>query len=91
MTKKDVSLYHSTKDSYKKKLRSAKQIIDEALETIKNPYMSLSGGKDSTVVYGLLRRLQPDIPAVWSDDEWWLPETMVLMEMQRKKFRYEKV
>ena len=28
------------------------------------------------MVYALVREQQPDIPAVWSDDEWWLPETM---------------
>ena len=28
------------------------------------------------MVYSLVREVLPDIPAVWSDDEWWLPETM---------------
>lgn len=73
----DIATLHAKTSGYQYKVNSAREIIKDALSTPDTTgYVSLSGGKDSTVVYALVREQQPDIPAVWSDDEWWLPETM---------------
>lgn len=72
----EVALFHAKSKGFAFHVSKAKQIIEEALSKIQNPYVALSGGKDSTVVYELVREYIPNIPAVWSDDEWFLPETL---------------
>jgi 3'-phosphoadenosine 5'-phosphosulfate sulfotransferase (PAPS reductase)/FAD synthetase len=72
----EVALYHAKSKIHHTRVDQARRIVDGALITMRAPYMALSGGKDSTVVYDLVREQLPDIPAVWSDDEWWLPETL---------------
>jgi 3'-phosphoadenosine 5'-phosphosulfate sulfotransferase (PAPS reductase)/FAD synthetase len=73
----DIAALHAKTPGYKCKLGRAREIVTRALCTPNAlPYVALSGGKDSTVVYGLVREQYPDVPAVWSDDEWWLPETL---------------
>lgn len=76
MTLKEIALLHASTREYKNKLRQAREIVKQAHDHPLQGYVALSGGKDSTVVYALARELEPNIPAVWSDDEWWLPETM---------------
>lgn len=57
------------------KVAQAREIVATFLERAANPYVAFSGGKDSTVVLHLLREQAPSTPAVFSDDEWNLPET----------------
>lgn len=57
------------------RLQQARDIINKALSIDKKPYVAFSGGKDSTVVYNLVKEQKPDIIGIWSDDEWYLPET----------------
>jgi 3'-phosphoadenosine 5'-phosphosulfate sulfotransferase (PAPS reductase)/FAD synthetase len=77
MSRKEIVRLHARTSGFGRKVEQAREIIRQALETPNSPaYVALSGGKDSTVVYALAREQAPDIPAVWSDDEWWLPETM---------------
>lgn len=66
-----IKLHAKTK-AFEKKLLQAQKIVTEAYTKCSFWYVALSGGKDSTVVYNLLDKR---IPAVFSDDEWWLPET----------------
>ena len=61
----------------------ARGIVARAVEDDRQPYVAFSGGKDSTVVFDLVRELIPDVPAVWSDDEWYLPETGEYMNRLR--------
>jgi 3'-phosphoadenosine 5'-phosphosulfate sulfotransferase (PAPS reductase)/FAD synthetase len=73
----EIAALHARTDGYKRKLERARDMISRALATPNAPpYVALSGGKDSTVVYALVREQCPDVPAVWSDDEWYLPETL---------------
>jgi 3'-phosphoadenosine 5'-phosphosulfate sulfotransferase (PAPS reductase)/FAD synthetase len=73
----DIAALHAKTSGYLRKVDMARKIVDRALVTPNAlPYVALSGGKDSTVVYALAREQMQNIPAVWSDDEWWLPETM---------------
>jgi len=68
-------LAHTLLPGYKRRVEQAQRCIAIAFETIEKPYIALSGGKDSTVVFDLARAIRPDIMAVWSDDEFYLPET----------------
>ena len=62
----EIAALHALTSQYKRRLASAKQIIQQAHDLGLPAYMSLSGGKDSTIVYSLVRQVQPEIPAVWS-------------------------
>lgn len=72
----EIAALHARMGEYRRRLSRARGIIARVLEMGAMGYVALSGGKDSTVVYELVREQMPDIPAIWSDDEWWLPETM---------------
>lgn len=72
----DIARLHARTNLYQRRLIAAREIIRQAIMLQLPSYVSLSGGKDSTVVYALVREVAPGLPAVWSDDEWWLPETM---------------
>lgn len=61
---KQQMLEYSETDVHKKRVSVSKQVIQEALSKCDNPYVSISGGKDSTVVHALcpseLRRVHHD-------------------------------
>jgi phosphoadenosine phosphosulfate reductase len=71
---KIAALLHARRPSFRRRVQESREIIAEALEK-GNPYIALSGGKDSTVLMALVHEQNLTIPAVWSDDEWYLPET----------------
>jgi phosphoadenosine phosphosulfate reductase len=73
---KEIALLHAKTSIFKHRVEVARRIIGEAVEKCKSPYVAFSTGKDSTVVYGLVCEFIPNIPAVWSDDEWYLPESL---------------
>jgi 3'-phosphoadenosine 5'-phosphosulfate sulfotransferase (PAPS reductase)/FAD synthetase len=76
----EIAALHARTSIFRRRLESAREIVSRALQAGQAPYIALSGGKDSTVVYALVRELVPGIPAVWSDDEWYLPETLAYIE-----------
>lgn len=76
----EIAELYARTSNYRWRLRSAREIVRKAVDLSELGYVALSGGKDSTVVYGLIREVLPNIPAVWSDDEWWLPETMAYIQ-----------
>lgn len=60
--------------------------IEEMLNACKNPFVAFSGGKDSTVLSFLVRRLLPDIPHVFYDYEGCnYPETEDFLNQLEKK------
>lgn len=71
---------HATTREHARKLARARGIVAKALAVTDDWYVALSGGKDSTAVLGLVREVEPDTPAVWSDDVFYLPETAEYME-----------
>lgn len=78
-------ILYSRLPAFQKLVNTAKLLIAEALKTTNKPYLALSGGKDSTVVLDLIQQIKPDIECVWSDDEWWLPETKEYFDRLRAK------
>lgn len=77
------ALYRAHQRIFQRRIDSAKTIIDRALVKSEHGFVSFSGGKDSTVLADLVRRRAPDIPCIWSDDEWWMPETGEYMDRMR--------
>jgi len=75
MKRTQVALLHARLPIFQRHVKAAREIIRQALETSKYPYIAFSGGKDSTVVLHLVREQASNTPGVWSDDEWYLPET----------------
>jgi 3'-phosphoadenosine 5'-phosphosulfate sulfotransferase (PAPS reductase)/FAD synthetase len=61
---------------YQGRLANARRIVARAITTSQSGYIALSGGKDSTVVMDLVHSQAPDVPCVFSDDEWNFPETL---------------
>lgn len=55
--------------SFQRKVRFAQMLVRDALLHAKNWYCAVSGGKDSTVMLDLVRSVQPDVVAIWADDE----------------------
>ena len=66
---------------HKKKVAAARATILKAFEMLPEErwYVAFSGGKDSTVVFNLVRGVYPAIPGIWCDDEFYLPETAEYM------------
>jgi len=80
MKNEDIFIERQKLPVYHSRLSQAKKYIREALKQCNRPYLAFSGGKDSTVVHGLVAESGSRMPRVWSDDEWWLPETLEYME-----------
>lgn len=78
-----LCLAYSLTRQHAKRVERARGIVRDAFERDASWYVSLSGGKDSTCVLALARKTQPGTPAVFSDDEWWLPETKEYMDRIR--------
>ena len=73
--REEIARLHAQTHGFASRVQRARGAIERALRIARAPYVAFSGGKDSTVVLALVREYMPDIPAVWSDDEWYLPET----------------
>lgn len=67
---------HKYKDQdLKKKVLYSQEIISKGLKHSKNPTVSWSGGKDSTIILHLILKFEPDIPVLFVDTGCLFPET----------------
>lgn len=66
-------------NAHRRLVAQAERSIANALEVMKTPYVAFSSGKDSSVLLSLGRQQCPDLPAIYGDDEWRLPETDALL------------
>lgn len=87
-SERELYLLHSRTPGHQKKLRRTKEIILEALDKMKKPFVSVSWGKDSIVVAHLVWMEQRSVPMVWSDrgPEAELPETYPLVEEWKRRY-----
>lgn len=72
-------LAHAQTASFERVVEQAENIIRRWLDSCERPYVSFSGGKDSTALLSLVRSIAPETPALFGDDEWNLPETEELV------------
>jgi phosphoadenosine phosphosulfate reductase len=70
---------HARLRTFRRKVQSALALTERALARMPFPYVAFSGGKDSTVVLDLVRRLAPETPAQYGHEQWILPETEALI------------
>ncbi|HEX7313279.1 MAG TPA: phosphoadenosine phosphosulfate reductase family protein [Pyrinomonadaceae bacterium] len=75
MSREQEARLYARVSIFKRRIEEARAVVARAFETAPRWYVALSGGKDSTCALALAREVCPDTPAVFSDDEWWLPET----------------
>lgn len=75
MSTRQIALLHSKIKTFHFRLQQARTVVKKALDLDLKPYVAFSGGIDSTVVFHLVKEQKPDIIGIWSDDEWYLPET----------------
>lgn len=69
----------ANKKQFRRLLNDTLQTIESWLSKSKNPYVAFSGGKDSSVLLHLVRAVNPSVAAMFSDDEYLLPETKMLV------------
>ena len=65
--------------AFQRLLARTQRIIDAMLDVSRTPYVAFSAGKDSSVLLALVRAARPDVIAIYTDDEWRLPETDELL------------
>lgn len=73
-------LLHARKPAFQKHVDVALKTIKAFLEKAQNPYIAVSGGKDSSVLLSLCRRIHPNLDAVHLDFHTAYPETLALFE-----------
>ena len=73
-------LLHAQKPVFKKRVSAALEIIEAFLRVSDNPYIAVSGGKDSSVLLALCREIEPRLDAVHLDTHCAYPETLAIFE-----------
>ena len=69
--------------AHQRRVEQAGNIVSRWLAACEKPYVSFSGGKDSSVLLHLVRAIEPSVAALYGDDEWELPETTELIGKTR--------
>lgn len=72
-------LAHAQTAAFERKVEQAENIVRRWLEKCESPYIRFSGGKDSHVCLHLIREIRPETPAMYTHDEFVLPETADLL------------
>lgn len=71
---------------WQNKLDKVFEIIDQALTEYTNPYLSMSWGKDSMFLYFLIREVKPDIPVIYLNSGYALPDTYKIRDFVLEKY-----
>ncbi len=72
---KKTDLLYAKTFEYITKVSEAHDIIKQALLNMKSPYVSFSGGKDSTVMLHMILKRDPNIPVIYWDADASYPDT----------------
>ena len=67
-------------------IERARAELADFFARVKAPYIAYSGGKDSQVAAHLAHSVRPDIPMVYSDDEFVLADYAAHMESERRRY-----
>lgn len=79
---------HARLRQYRWRVQQARDAITDWLSRCSNPYVSFSGGKDSSVVLHLVRSLAPYTPCVYWDADCCFPEVSALIDATTNCTRY---
>lgn len=80
-------LLHAQLSQHIKQVGKARSLIAAALTQCQNPYIALSGGKDSLVAADLVWDQRPETPAVYYDAVCAFPETYALLDRLEEQGR----
>jgi len=83
---KTLYLIHARSKCFQNKVKRSLEIIDEFFTQCKNPCVSISGGKDSTVIMDLSRKIKKNVKMVSEKDDMDFPEELEYMENLKKKY-----
>jgi len=83
---KKTDLLHAKTLDFIQKVDDAHKIIQKALMIMEKPYLSFSGGKDSTVMLHLVLKHIPDITVVYWDAGASFPDTEQLIKRVQKEW-----
>lgn len=72
---RQTDLLHAKTIEFVTKVSKSHDIIKDALRHMKKPYLSFSGGKDSTVMLHMVLKHKPDIPVIYWDANASYPDT----------------
>ena len=86
MDKRKIALLHAKTNWHKTLVKHSRRIIQDAISKNCSWYVAYSGGKDSTVVANLL----PELPRLYVDEEWLLPETEEYLQRTKNLHRIKK-
>ena len=75
-----MDLLHAKQLQFKTTVAMAKQVIHKALQQMKKPYVSFSGGKDSLVMLHLVLEQRPSTQVVYFDADASYPDTDRFLE-----------
>lgn len=84
---KKTDLLHAKTIEFILKVNEAHNVICEALTHMKHPYLSFSGGKDSTVMLHMVLKHKPDIPVIYWDADASYPDTEKFIEKVVKEWK----
>ena len=76
----------SDSDNARIRIERARAEIAEYLNRASRPYIAYSGGKDSQAAAHLAHSVRPDIPLVYSDDEFILADYAAHMDAERRRW-----
>ena len=80
---------HAQKAKHKQLVAKTLSVIQDMPAT--NPYISVSGGKDSSVILSLCRQIDADMPAVFYDVQANYPATEILLDTYQNLIRIKSV
>jgi len=83
---KEALILYAGVTAHKHKIDQARSIIESAFKALSPDswYVAFSGGKDSGVVFDLVQKVNNNVLGIWSDDEFYLPETADYMRRMEK-------
>ncbi|MBU1258775.1 MAG: phosphoadenosine phosphosulfate reductase family protein, partial [Alphaproteobacteria bacterium] len=77
---REACLLYAKLPAFARKVKRANAVTQEAIELQDiRWYVAFSGGKDSEVVLDMVSSALPNITAMWGDDGWDYPETLVFI------------
>lgn len=84
-----MDLLHARTQEFRSAVASAKQIIFHALQHMKNPYVSFSGGKDSLVMLHMILEQTRDIPVIYWDADASYPDTDEFLDRLTAQWEFD--
>ena len=72
-------LIYAKRNGFKRRVQTALERIGHFLSLVENPYISVSGGKDSSVLLHLCRRIDSSLDAVYLDMNATYPQSDALL------------